>query len=240
MADELRVGYGVPAGRLRVIHNPVEIGDLQASGAETPAIALPDRFFVSVGRLVKNKGGDVLMRAFAAHAEPRRHLVMLGEGSERGRLTALAEEIGIGDRVHLPGHLENPHAVVARADGYISASRSEGFPNAMIEAMALGRPVIATDCRSGPREILAPQDGKPEAGLLVPVNDIAALTAAMDLFDDEGSRADLSRRAARRVEVFRSACVVADYAEILGCGSSRAARMSAKWSVSSAGGPDAG
>jgi len=214
VADELRDGYGVADGRLRVIPNPVEIGSLQARAAEASAVPLPGRFLVNVGRLVPNKGGEVLLRAFAASGFPG-HLVMVGEGPERGRLMALARQLGIADRLHLPGYLENPHAVVARAEAWVSASRSEGFPNAMVEAMALGIPVIATDCRSGPREILTP-DGAAEAGVLVPVDDVAAIAAAIDRLGDAGQRQELSGRAARRAQAFRPDAVIAAYAEVLG------------------------
>jgi N-acetylgalactosamine-N,N'-diacetylbacillosaminyl-diphospho-undecaprenol 4-alpha-N-acetylgalactosaminyltransferase len=216
VADDLRDRYGVPEGRLRVIHNPVDIAALRARAAEPPAIPLPDRFFVSVGRLVPNKGGEILLRAFAAQRARGRHLVMLGEGPERGRLSALARTLGIAARVHLPGYLANPHAVVARSEGYLSASRSEGFPNAMVEAMALGRPVIATDCRSGPREILMPDAATREAGLLVPVDDVGVLAAAMTLLDEEERRNELARRARCRAEDFRPASVVSAYAGLLG------------------------
>ncbi|ROT97994.1 glycosyltransferase [Histidinibacterium lentulum] len=214
VARELRRAYGVTEARLRVIPNPVETGVLEARAAEAPAIRLPDRFLVSVGRLVPNKGGEILLRAFAASGFPGA-LLMLGDGPERGRLMALARDLGISDRVHLPGYLQNPHAVVARAEAWVSASRSEGFPNAMVEAMALGLPVIATDCRSGPREILAPE-GAAEAGLLVPVDDVAALSAAIDGLGDADRRRDLSGRARRRVQDFRPDAVIAAYAEVLG------------------------
>ncbi|EAR51192.1 Glycosyl transferase group 1 [Oceanicola granulosus HTCC2516] len=213
VGDDLRDRYGVPAERIEVIHNPVDIDTLRARAAAPPAIDLPGRFFVSVGRLVPNKGGDILLRAFARHAEPARHLVMLGDGPERDRLAALARKMGLAERVHMPGYLDNPQAVVARADAYVSASRSEGFPNALVEAMALGRPVIATDCASGPREIL---QGPPPAGLLVPVDDVDALARALDLVNEAETRHSLAGRASDRAQDFRPGPVVSAYARVLG------------------------
>lgn len=221
--DELRRGYGVPAERLAVIHNPVDIETLRVRAAEEPGMALPDDFLVSVGRLVPNKGGTALLRAFAAQRNRDRALVMLGEGPERAALTTLAAELGISGRVLMPGYVENPHAIVDCATAFVSASRSEGFPNAMVEAMALARVVIATDCPSGPAEILAERPGGATRGLdeaawgiLVPVDDTAALAAALDLLDDPARRQDYARRAAQRATDYGTRPAVEAYARALG------------------------
>jgi len=221
--DDLVSGYRVPAARISVINNPFGIDTLQACAAAPASIPLPDDFFVSVGRLVPNKAGDVLLRAFAAHRNETRHLVMLGEGPERARLEDLTRALGLETRVHLPGFVDNPQAIVGRATAYLSASRSEGFPNALVEALAVGRPVAVTDCPSGPSEILGMADSvdrtgvrHAEAGLLVPVDDVAALTAAMDLLDDPDQREHYSHRASERVRGFSATSVFDQYASILG------------------------
>ena len=222
VADELVRRYGVNTSRLHVIPNPVNVDRMRTRGVEAPEISLPDDFFVSVGRLVPNKGGETLLRAFAAQSNTLRALVMLGEGPERARLTALADSLGLHDRVQMPGYVSNPQAVVARATAYVSASRSEGFPNALVEAMALGRPVVSTDCASGPSEILAERpEGTVTAleyarwGLLVPVDRPAALAAALDVFDDPGVRATYGARAAERVKIYTPSAVFADYTRVM-------------------------
>ncbi|WP_099824048.1 glycosyltransferase [Oceaniglobus indicus] len=222
VADELKRTYGVDDARLHTIANPIDADRLHALGAEAPPIPLPADFLVSVGRLVPNKDGETLLRAFARQSNRSRALVMLGDGPERARLDALARDLGIGARVLMPGYVRNPHAVVARATAYVSASRSEGFPNALVEAMALGRPVVSTDCASGPAEILADRrEGATVAleqarwGLLVPMNAPAALAAAMDLLDDAGTRATYGARAAERAKDYAPAAVFARYTEVL-------------------------
>ncbi len=216
--DELIRRYGVGAERVVSIPNPVPVEDLRARGREQPAIVLPSDFLVAVGRLVPGKGGETLLRAFARQSNKGRALVILGEGPERERLAALAETLGIGARLYMPGYLANPQSVVARASAYVSASRGEGFPNALVEAMALGRAVISTDCHSGPSEILADRPAGLVAGLdrapwgiLVPVDDVEALSRAMDLVDDSVIRSDLERAAKERVLRYAPAEIFARY-----------------------------
>lgn len=226
--DELQKRYGVPEPRLHVIYNPVDASDIaEKACAKVPGLDLPEDCFVSIGRLVPNKGFDVLLRAFARHDNAARTLVILGEGPERKRLQALARELGIDGRVLLPGYLDNPHPVLRRADAYVSASRSEGFPNALVEAMVLGLPVLATDCASGPAEILAERlTGRTRGleavrwGLLAEVDDVAAITAGMDALNDVETRRDLGRRARERSAMFAAGPVVEAYASVLGldCG----------------------
>src|SRR6201999_2607913 len=107
------------------------------------------------GRLHRQKGFDVLLRAFAiARGQVACRLVMLGEGADRTALMAQAEQSGLGYDIDMPGFCDNPFALMARAGAFVLSSRWEGFPNALVEAMACGAPVIATDCPSGPHEIL--------------------------------------------------------------------------------------
>ena len=131
---------------------------------------------IAAGRLVAKKGFDVLLDAFR---EVRRRcdagLVILGEGPLRSALEAKASALGLADAVALPGFQKNPSAWFARADLFVLSSFAEGMPNAMLQAMASGCPVVATDCPSGPREIL--EDGR--WGTLVPPGDVGALADAI-------------------------------------------------------------
>ena len=170
----------LPDSKIRVIHNPVFDPDIEAL-AQAP---LDHPFFaaggppivVAAGRLHNQKGFDVLLRAFAmARARIDCRLVILGEGPERARLSAQAEQSGLGYDIDMPGFCANPFALMARAGAFVLSSRWEGFPNALVEAMACGAPVVATDCPSGPREIL--QAGR--IAPLVPVDDADALARAI-------------------------------------------------------------
>ena len=125
-----------------------------------------------MGRLSPEKNHALLLHAFARLRAGRSgvRLAILGEGSERAQLENLRDELGLADRVLLPGWVDNPHAWMARAALVALSSDWEGLPTVVIEALACGCPVVATDCCHGPREIL--DHGR--YGRLVPVNDVSA------------------------------------------------------------------
>ncbi len=147
--------------------------------ARIPEVELPRNPFISaMGRLVREKGFDILLRAFAKVRDslPEWSLVIMGEGELRPELERLAADLGVGERVHLPGRLRHPESVLSRSAMFVLSSRFEGFPNSLLEAMASGLPVISTDCRSGPGDIVRNKVN----GILVPPGDVDALSAAIE------------------------------------------------------------
>ncbi|MFP4161939.1 MAG: glycosyltransferase [Ectothiorhodospira sp.] len=181
VADDVHQITNLPRERLHVVRNPVITADLDSRAmAPAPHPWLEDKgdpVLLAMGRLTRQKDFPTLLRAFARlqQARPTR-LILLGEGGDREALEALAKTLEISKRVHMPGFAANPYPWLARARLFVLSSAWEGSPNALTEAMALGVPVVSTDCRSGPREIL--QGGR--YGPLVPVGDDAALAEAMD------------------------------------------------------------
>ncbi|HEX8484893.1 glycosyltransferase [Sphingomonas sp.] len=216
VADDLVARFGVAEERLLVIPNPYDIDAIVAEAAAEPEIALPPDFIVAVGRLVAAKGFDDLIRAYAI-ARPELPLLILGEGAERMELERQASDAGLSEWITFAGYLANPFAVVGRATYLVSASHNEGFPNAIAEAMVLGRPVLATDCPSGPAELLGGRAGGPGSvaaaahGLIVPDADVRALAAGMDRLRDSALRERLGAAARARMEAFRSDAVTARY-----------------------------
>lgn len=209
--------FGVCNERVSSIPNPYDLERIALEGKSEPECALPRHFMVSVGRLVAAKGFDDLIDAYAI-VRPELSLCILGEGPERQRLEARILAHGLGRRIHLLGYVKNPFAIVGRADLFVSASHCEGFPNAMAEAMALGRPVIATDCPSGPAEVLAGVEttgtsGVHEAdyGILVPVRRPDALARAIKLMAEPGRRLHYSFVARQRMSSFRIESVTDRY-----------------------------
>lgn len=187
VADELTSGFGIDREKISVIHNPTDLEGIRSAGSLAPEVQLPEKFFVSVGRLTPNKNVACLIRAFARLRRSDVALLILGDGPLRVELENLAASQGVADLTHFLGFVDNPFAIVARACAYVSTSNAEGFPNALVEAMAQGVPAIATDCFSGPSEILArTKTGIARAmipakyGILIPPDSVPDLTAALE------------------------------------------------------------
>jgi glycosyltransferase involved in cell wall biosynthesis len=188
IADDLRQYFGIIGVPIAVLANPIlsdDLQDLAAAPCAHPWLAQPrgagrPPVIVALGGLRKVKGFDTLLRAFARLADPRARLILIGEGKERSRLIDLASRLGLADRLDLPGFCVNPFPYLARADLLALSSRREGLPNALVEAMALGTPVVATDCSGGVLDLLQSGPGGGRLGPLVPVDDPAALAVALD------------------------------------------------------------
>jgi glycosyltransferase involved in cell wall biosynthesis len=205
---------------VHVVPNPVDVEALGTDGARELPIA--PRTLVAMGRLARQKGFDVLLDAFArcAPAHPEWKLLILGEGEERTRLEAQVRALGLDGRVQLPGRVQRPGAILRRAELFVLPSRWEGFPNALLEAMACGVAAIAADCPSGPRDIVRPGVD----GVLVPPEDPAALAAALDrLLTDGEERRRLAARAPEVRERFGLPQVMARWDALLGSFHSRGA-----------------
>lgn len=171
------VALGLDPARVHAIRNPVDAAGLRRRAQAAPAAPRLRPYLVNVGRLVAQKDHDTLLRAFAASRAAATHdLVIVGEGMERASLSRLAAGLGIAGRVVLAGELTDPYPLMSRAALFVLASRWEGYPNVLLEALALGLPVVATDAPCGASEILA--GGR--HGALVPMADPVALAAAID------------------------------------------------------------
>jgi glycosyltransferase involved in cell wall biosynthesis len=181
VAEDVARLSGISLQRIAVVQNPPpepnEIAD--ARNAEIPHhwFAEQPPVVVAIGRLVRQKAYAVLLRALAQVRQtiPAR-LIILGDGPERDDLAALARDLGIDDAVAFEGFVLNRLDYLVRASVYALSSEYEGYPNALIEAIACGIPVVSTDCAGGgPREILSPS--LEEA--LVPTNDVDGLAQAL-------------------------------------------------------------
>jgi len=211
--DTLAVS-GVDPRRVVVVRNPVITRTLlEASTAPSPHPWLSQAgtpVVLGAGRLTLQKDFPTLLRAFAKLREKRPcRLIILGEGRQRQALLELGRELGISKDLALPGFTPNPHAYMGRADLFVLSSRWEGSPNVLTEAMALGTPVVATDCPSGPAELLEQGHIAP----LVPVGEWRALAEAMASVLDHPPQGEQLRRAVREYSAETSA---RRYREILG------------------------
>lgn len=188
----------MPGVNVAVVPNPVQVDDDALPDAATrDVLAWADgrSIILAAGRLVRQKGFDLLIEAFARSRPDRERswcLVILGEGEERSRLEHAVEARDCDDSVLLPGFSSTPHALMHSADMFALSSRFEGMPNVVLEAMRCGLPVVSFDCPTGPAELIS--HGR--TGVLVPPEDVAELSKAFEaLMHDESYRTRLGDRA---------------------------------------------
>jgi len=213
-AADLSAYTGLAREHIHVVRSPVvsaAVERLSADPVQHPWLADGEPpVILGVGELGYRKDFETLIRAFAELRRKRRcRLIILGRGRRRTQLLALANQLGVIDHIDLPGFQVNPYAFMARAAVFVLSSRWEGMPVALIEALACGVPVVATDCPSGPREVL---EGS-KAGMLVPVGAPSPMAEAIEVQLAQAPRpADL----ARIVEPYRVDSSASAYLRVLG------------------------
>lgn len=158
MVDDMALNFNVPRGKLVRIYYPLDVQRVRdlAEGGGNPYSG-PGPHLVAAGRLVRQKGFDLLLAAMPAVRAQRPHarLTILGDGPLRTALIEQAHGLGLAEAVHFPGFQRNPWPYLKYADVFVLSSRYEGLPNVLLEALALGAPIVATDCPGAIREIQA-------------------------------------------------------------------------------------
>jgi len=217
LADNLVRLNSLLRGKMSVIHNPVDMTVIfQSARAEVePAWYLNSKnVIIGIGRLSSEKGFPHLIKAVSlCHREGIDcRLVILGEGAERKTLENLVRELQLKSIVALPGFKDNPYKHLARSTVFVLSSLYEGFPNVLLEALALGVPSVATRCPTGPDEIIT--DGV--NGILVPPADEKALAGAIKkVLSDEELRKRLSEAGRKRAEDFAVEKIVKQYEDAI-------------------------
>lgn len=167
----------ISSTHLLTIYNPIDFKRLNHYAQQSPQIKIIGKYIIAVGRLEQQKRLDRLIQAYSESKLSREaKLLILGEGSLRYQLEQQVKDLELVGRVIMPGNIENPHPNIVEAEFLALSSDHEGFPMVLIEALAIGKPVISTNCATGPNEII--QHG--QNGLLVPVENTPALRDALD------------------------------------------------------------
>lgn len=212
VADDMARHLHLARKRIDVIYNPLDLVKIEAmaSAPQQHAFCAPGAppLILSVGRFSPLKDFSTLVRAFARlRAQRDCRLVILGDGPEKAGIEELVATLGVTRDVDLPGFDSNPYAWMSRAAVFVSSSLSEGCPNALMQALACGTPVVSTDAVGGSAEIL--ERGK--WGRVVPVGDPAAMSAALAATLDDREHPDVRARA----RDFALSRVARDYLSIL-------------------------
>jgi glycosyltransferase involved in cell wall biosynthesis len=195
--DDLIENFGVPAQKIHVMRSNAVIDPATEARLSKVAFDPPRErgLIVWVGRLSPEKDPLLAIEALSLlPASTGAHLRFIGDGAMKGAILARAAEVGVADRVAIAGHVSDPFQSLLTAELAVCTSRFEGFGNAIVEALACGTPVVATDCPWGPREIL--EGGR--FGKLVPVGDAPSLAAAIgQALSTPADRVALRERASR-------------------------------------------
>lgn len=209
MLDDMVQNFCLPPERAAIIRNPVDMDGIRKQAANGEH-GLPQGKInlLAAGKFMHQKGFDLLLQAFAKADDERLHLTILGDGPDRAALEALASELGIVQRVSMPGFVSNPYPWMAAADMFVLSSRFEGFPNVVLEAQTCGTPALAFACPGGLNEIIL----EGENGWAVPAEDVAALAAAMSRcsgtkLEPESIRATVEKR-------YGAAHIASQYADL--------------------------
>ncbi|WP_370245262.1 glycosyltransferase [Alteromonas abrolhosensis] len=217
VTNDLITNFSMPKEKAFTIFNPYNTEEILTKAKAPSEVTIPPEFIISTGRLTPAKNFKHLIDAYLASNEFA-PLCILGEGAQKQELLEFIQQRGASEKVLLLGYAKNPFPILAKAKYYISASTNEGFPNALVEAMVVGLPVIMTNCPSGPAEILEENEvfnsetmyiGK--HGILVPLNKQSELTAAMNYLQDNERRKVYSVKSIRRANDFHINNIARDY-----------------------------
>lgn len=245
IANSYEKDYRISKEKMKVIYNPYDINEIQNLANDNLEDSYKNfihkgKTFISVGRYMHQKGFWHLIKAFKLvhdlHNDAK--LIIVGKDYDNGKVEKLIHKLNLNESVLLTGQQKNPFNFIKNSDIYVLSSLFEGFPNALVEAMACGCPVIATDCKSGPREILYENpdlfrsfDGveKGDYGILISLFDRAEnwapdffdetdknLSNAMLMFlEDENLRKYYSKKALERAKMYNYEAAKKHYTDII-------------------------
>lgn len=214
LKEECISKYKAKRNKIVTVNNSIDVQSIERLSMESVNRKdSPDNFVISTaGRVAAEKNMEVLIKAFAMlRKDLKAKLWIIGDGPERPYLESLAASLNVVNDVDFLGFQDNPYKFIKRSDVFVHTSLFEGFGNIILEAMACGVPVIATDCPFGPREIISNMNN----GILVPVSDEMALMEAIKtVLEDEDMRRSFVEEAYKRILDFPTERMVSQYEDI--------------------------
>jgi len=218
--------YKITPEKTRVIYNPIDLDFILKEKMNKNLISKQDEFvFVTIGRLDKGKNHELLIKAIEKLKSKKIKLLIIGDGLERKSLENLINQLNVKNKVEFLGLQKNPFQFLFQSDCFVFATNYESFGNVLVEALACELPIISTDCKSGPREVLAPNSNiqihlkdrieKEEYGILTPVNDLEKMVASMELMLMNSSiRNNYKEKSQKRANDFHKNKIIQQWLEV--------------------------
>lgn len=211
---DLNENFKIKENKIKVIYNPVEVNYIkEASQEDVNDFNFTDgvKRVIAVGRLVKQKDYSTLLKAFEMISKENVQLLILGKGPLEHKLKEMCKQLGIESKVFFLGFKENPYKYMKRSDVFVLSSKWEGFGHVIVEAMTCRLPVVSTDCKSGPAEII----GNNKYGILVPTENPRLLANKIEeLLNNEKLRNLYSKMGEIRANSFNSTQIIKQYEEV--------------------------
>jgi glycosyltransferase involved in cell wall biosynthesis len=209
--DDLITNFNIKSKKIEVIHNPVEVDYIKkVSHDPIKDFDFNEKYkrIVAVGRLVEQKDYPTLLKAFKMISEKNIQLIILGKGSLEQSLKEMCKRLGIENKVFFLGFKKNPYKYMRRSDVFVLSSKWEGFGHVIVEAMASGIPVISTDCKSGPAEIIKEN----KYGVLVPTENPNLLAENIkEILSNDQLKKSYSQLGEIRADSFNSTNIIKQY-----------------------------
>lgn len=187
LKKDFAIEYKYPSKKIVVINNPFNVKDIEKQSKDSVDLLFDKKTIVAMGRLNKQKGFEYLLKAYSLIDKINSQMIILGDGELKEDLQNVAREQNVSDRVIFMGGVGNPFKYIAKADVFVMSSLFEGFPNALVEAMACRVPVISTDCVSGPREILYDEPNFLQKATSIEYADYGVLVPEFDDLGDDNT-----------------------------------------------------
>ena len=215
VALDLRKRHKISKNKIQTIYNPVDIKYIRNEGKKKLNIKIPRDFnnkskfkMISVGSLEIQKGHDILIKSLKKIKNIDFYLFIVGKGSQKKSLERLIYNCELTDRIFLMGELKNPYNLISKSDLFILPSRWEGFGHVIVESMALGTPVLSSNCKSGPNEIITNNIN----GKLYPFNSQTALIRGIqEIYKDDSLRKSFSKNGKIQAEKYKMSKIANEY-----------------------------